>query len=181
SREKASFEDSAKLFSHLQRERKQAVILDALKIIDERVTSLEILYDGYPPMIYAELGLKQPMPIATMGDGFNRVFSLVLAMSAVQGGVLLIDEIENGLHYSIQTKIWKAIAKAAELFNVQIFATTHSFEMIRAAQEAFKETGEDDFRFYRLDRDPDTQDIEAVRYSPKTIDAAVRLEYEVRG
>ena len=52
-------------------------------------------------------------------------------------GVLLIDEIENGIHHTVQTDFWKFIFKlaATELFDVQIFSTTHSLEMVEAFAE----------------------------------------------
>jgi predicted ATPase len=181
SREKVELEQHAKLFTNIQKERKQSIVLEALTIIEPRIKSLEILYDGFPPMIYADIGLEQPIPILTMGDGIERVLSLVLTMSAAQNGILLIDEIENGLHYSIQKDVWKAIDEASKAFNVQIFATTHSREMVMAAHEAFKDAETYDFKYYRLDRDRETHDIEAVAYSERIMEAAEEMDAEVRG
>jgi hypothetical protein len=54
---------------------------------------------------------------------------------------LLIDEIENGLHYSVLKKVWKAIAQYARKSNSQIVTTTHSWESIEAAREKMGSTG----------------------------------------
>ena len=64
---------------------------------------------------------------------------------------IFIDEIENGIHHSVQCKVWQAIGQVARELDIQVFATTHSLEMIRAAYEAFKEDDMlDEFRYHRL-------------------------------
>jgi AAA15 family ATPase/GTPase len=63
-----------------------------------------------------------------------------------------VDEIENGLHYSVLKDVWKAIAHAARQANVQVFATTHSWECIQAAHQAFRECGPYELAYHRLDR-----------------------------
>ena len=75
-----------------------------------------------------------------MGDGINSVCHFVLTMMADELDYLFIDEIENGIHHSVQCKVWKAIGQLARDLNIQVFATTHSLEMIRAAYEAFSKT-----------------------------------------
>jgi hypothetical protein len=177
SRSQVSNEDNSRRFSKLKIERKIDILVNSLKIIEPRLGNIDLLSDG----IYGDVrGMHQLVPLSSMGEGIGRIASLVLAISEAETGVVAVDEIENGLHYSIQADVWRAIARAAELFNVQIFATTHSFEMIRAAQEAFQEMGEHAFRFYRLDRE-ENDDIKAVKYSPKTMSAAISMNFEVRG
>ena len=110
-----------------------------MQVIESTLKDLEILYDGYQAAIYADLGMNQLMPLTSMGEGMNRMLSLVLAMSDSQVGVVFVDEIENGIHYSIQRRFWRAIFELSQEHKVQVFATTHSYEMIRAAYEAFSE------------------------------------------
>ena len=69
-----------------------------------------------------------PVPLGSMGDGMLRVLQIILKVFSAQGGFLLIDEFENGLHYSVQEKIWALIFKLAEQLNIQVFATTHSWD-----------------------------------------------------
>ena len=54
------------------------------------------------------------------------MLGLVLSMSEASGGLLLIDEIENGLHHSVQEEVFSILLDLAKSFDVQIFATTHS-------------------------------------------------------
>ncbi len=111
----------------------------------------------------------------------NRLASMLLAMSEIPNGLMFIDEIENGIHYSVQTKVWKAIGQMARELDIQVFATTHSLEMVRAAYEAFSEKDKlDEFRYHRLDRDREGN-IEAVTYNESGIEAAMSTNWEIRG
>jgi AAA15 family ATPase/GTPase len=124
--------------------------------------------------------MNQLVPLSVMGDGVTRLTSLVLAVATFRNGIIVVDEIENGLHYSILADIWKAIATAAHTFNTQIFATTHSREMILAAHQAFSERETYNFRLHRLDRSKKTGQIKAVTYDKETLEAAIDSDFEVR-
>ena len=77
-------------------------------------------------------GLPSPVPLSSMGDGIQRVLQLTLKLLAAKGGFLLIDEFENGLHYSVQEKLWQLIFELSEQLDVQVFATTHSWDCIES-------------------------------------------------
>jgi AAA15 family ATPase/GTPase len=47
-----------------------------------------------------------------------------------ENGILLIDDIELSLHYTTYHYLWAVLILLSEHFNFQIFATTHSIEMI---------------------------------------------------
>jgi AAA15 family ATPase/GTPase len=93
-------------------------------------------------------------------------------------GVALVDEIENGLHHSILSKVWQVIGDAARRFDTQIFAATHSFECIQAAHQAFEKSESYDFQLHRLERIAGK--IQAVTYDQETLAAAVKSDLEVR-
>lgn len=82
--------------------------------------------------------MARPVSLGSLGDGMLRVLQLSLRIFSARGGFFLIDEFENGLHYSVQEKIWALLFKMATKLDVQIFATTHSWDCIesfaRAAQ-----------------------------------------------
>ena len=85
---------------------------------------------------------RSRVPLKTFGDGLNRVFGIILSLCNARNGVLLIDEIENGLHYSVQTAVWRTLFRLARDMNVQVFATSHSWDCVRAFQEAAAESPE---------------------------------------
>ena len=61
-----------------------------------------------------------------------RIFGIALALENAKDGLLLIDEVENGLHYSVQPDVWRFLFQAATKLNVQVFATTHSYDCIKS-------------------------------------------------
>jgi ABC-type multidrug transport system ATPase subunit len=99
------------------------------------------LVSGGLPMINGDIGIGRLIPLPLLGEGTVRLLEILLAISTTRDGVVLIDEIENGLHYSVLKKVWKAIAQYARKSNSQIVTTTHSWESIEAAREKMGSTG----------------------------------------
>jgi energy-coupling factor transporter ATP-binding protein EcfA2 len=102
--------------------------------------------------VIVDIGLSELMPLTQTGQGVNRLMSILADIIGESPNVLLIDEIENGLHHSVQQQIWTGLAEAAEKLNVQIFATTHSDECLRAANAAFQSRPNYDFSVIQLFR-----------------------------
>ena len=113
-----------------------------------------------------------------MGEGVGRLLSLLLAILQTPGGVVLIDEVENGLHYSVMKPVWQAIAQAARQADMQVFATTHSWECIQAAHQAYKGSGPYELRYFRLDRL--AENIVAKSLDEPRFDAVEKTDLEVR-
>jgi predicted ATPase len=76
--------------------------------------------------------VSRPVPLNSLGDGMLRVLQLALKLFPAKGGFLLIDEFENGLHYSVQEKVWSLLFDMAEKLDIQVFATTHSWDCIES-------------------------------------------------
>lgn len=115
--------DLAELF---KRNRKDT-ILALLKLFDTRINSIEILTDD----IYIGFeGMSQMLSVSMMGDGLRRYLNIVASAANPLIDILLIDEIDNGLHYSVYKKLWQALFALAEASNKQIFVTTHSKETL---------------------------------------------------
>ena len=76
-----------------------------------------------------------PIPLKSFGDGVNRLFGMILSLVSAKGGVFIIDEIETGFHYSIMPKVWQAIFTLAQELDIQVFASTHSLDCVRAFSE----------------------------------------------
>ena len=157
-------------------------ILDCLRKVDPRIKRLITIQNPPTPMIYVDVGLSRPVPMGFLGDGIGRLFSMALAFHNASDGAILIDEIENGLHYSKLKAIWERVHWLSREFDVQVFATTHSYECIRAAQAAFKMNEvSDEFAYIRLQRNQRTQRIECVPYDdPEAFDYAMEYGREVR-
>jgi AAA15 family ATPase/GTPase len=163
----------------LKRRKKQVEKL--LREIDPRLEAVEALRIGdqqSPPLIYADLGFSEMIPVTQLGQGFNRLLDIYSEIVVEDAKVLLIDEIENGLHYSVMPVIWKGLFQAAKEFDVQIFATTHSWECILAADEAARADGNYDLALIRLDRVKD--DIKATLINENSLSTAKELHWEMR-
>ena len=152
------------------------MLVEALRIIEPKLQNVIDSSANGMPIIWGDVGLSEMVPLYTMGEGMTRLARIILGMSSAPGGILLIDEIENGFHHSVQVKAWKAIACAAEQFDTQVFATTHSYECFENAVNAL---GAEGFRFIRPRKTRDGGN-EAVVYSSEMIDVAVRHYMEVR-
>lgn len=109
-----------------------------MRLVDDRIRHVEVLLSGNQPHLYVELQDGLVLPINLLGDGAVAMARYILgAVQAGRDGVLLIDEIDNGIHWSVQPAMWKAVRVAARRLNVQVVATTHSRECITAAVDAF--------------------------------------------
>lgn len=92
------------------------------------------------------------VPLHSMGQGAVRLFEIATELIKNSNGILLIDEAENGLHYSIQRGFWRMVLQTAQANNVQVIATTHSLDCIRSFAEAANENKEVEGVLYRLSR-----------------------------
>ena len=170
--------EDAERFKAFAAERKTQELVKTLQVVDPRLQHLELLPHGGVYMIHADLGIGRLVPLAVAGDGLRRLASFVLTIANAPGGVLLVDEIENGFHHSILRNVWRVIAEAAQRFDTQVFAPTHSWECIVAAHEAFSEALEYDVRVHRLERIG--EEIKDVVYDQRTMAAALDSGFEVR-
>ena len=118
------------------------------------------------------------MPLKSMGDGMTRIFHIILALVNARNGFLLVDEFENGLHWSVHPKLWNIIFRLAEDLNVQVFVTTHSQDCIRGFHAIWKEQ-EEKGSFYRLDPDSD-MGARVTAYHCETLSDALEMDVEVR-
>jgi len=109
-------------------------VIDAMRIIAPETDDFALLPSGsMAPSIRVRVNTEaEPIPLKTMGDGMNRLFGLGLALVCSKDGILLVDEIENGIHWSVLPDVWKFVLKVAKRLNVQVFATTHSNDCLKA-------------------------------------------------
>jgi len=178
SRLRISFKEEATLFGNLDVLGNQELLLNVLKIIEPRLKRLSVVLLADEPILHGDIGLGRLVPLPYMGEGLVRLADLVMVIGNSPKGVVLIDEIENGIHYAVLPKVWRAIGEAAREFNVQVFATTHSLECIMAAHRAFSGGNTYDFRLHRLE-DVDGK-IRAITYDRESLEAAIDMGLEVR-
>ncbi len=129
--------------------------------------------------IFIKLKDAERLPLGSMGEGIYRLLSLAIYLVKSEGKCLLIDEIDTGLHYSVMEELWYFIVKIAQQFNVQVFATTHNSDCVRALAWLQTEQAElaKTTALYRIE--PNLK--KAIRYSAEELEIAARHHIEVRG
>jgi AAA15 family ATPase/GTPase len=113
---------------------KEIFVIEALKIIDPAAERIAFVGENRNERT-AVIKLSNStnvVPLRSMGDGMNRILTIILALVNAENGYLLIDEFENGLHYTVQKQLWNIVFNLAGKLNVQVFATTHSNDCIRS-------------------------------------------------
>jgi len=126
---------------------READCVTALRILEPRLKNVFFLpggafarHDGAVSGVYVELdGLQDRLPLGSFGDGMRHLLAFSLAMVQCSNGVLLFDEIDTGLHYSVMAKMWQLVVETACRSNVQVFATTHSSDCVRGLAQFCRE------------------------------------------
>lgn len=163
------------LFEKLLEKRKEADLVKFLQKIDPRIKSIM----AYKKTLMLDLqDLSYRIPLQYMGDGTQWAILFYLAIANCPNGVVLIDEIENGLHHSVMTSLFAEIQHIAQEFNCQIFATTHSEECLQAAIQGF-EKHPNDLRHIRINRISESEVISRT-YSLEDLKIALENDWEVR-
>jgi hypothetical protein len=170
--------EDAVLFGELQVRNEDDLVTKALQLVDPRVKRLAVAVVADEPVIHGDIGLERMLPLPLMGGGMVRLTSIILRIAVCRNGVVLLDEFENGLHHSLLPKVWRAVREAAQRFNVQIFATTHSHECIAAAHDAFSEKFPYDLRLFRLERRNGESTV--VKYDQEILETALESGLEIR-
>jgi AAA domain, putative AbiEii toxin, Type IV TA system/AAA ATPase domain len=168
----------AQQFSSLRKKKHDKDVIDALQIIEPSVQRIEVLSEPSGPSIYLDIGLDALVPLAVCGEGMVRQFSIILELIASRNGVLLIDEIDNGLHYTVMPTLWKFLGELAEKHKVQVFGTTHNDDIIRSALEVFAGK-EGMLGLFRIDKRGDRHAM--VAYDEEAMEAVRVVPFEVRG
>jgi AAA15 family ATPase/GTPase len=116
--------------------------------------------------------------LSSFGEGINRYIAILSAIWASKDGYLLIDEIENGIHYTNYPKLWKLIFEASKLANCQLFITTHSKECIEAFNE---QSTQDDGAYFEFYRNQKTGKITAKGRDHEQLEYALTHQGSIRG
>jgi hypothetical protein len=162
----------------------ESLVLQALQFLDPGIERIASQAGGPYPwnqarggFIVKRKGWEQPVPIGSMGDGMWRMLAMAIAITQSRGGFLLVDEIDTGLHYTVMSQMWKLIFNAARELDVQVFATTHSYDCVYSlAQICNAKEGGDHVTVQRIDPGKGR----SVPYDEAEITVAASREIEVR-
>lgn len=163
------------------------------KLRDHIVKALQLIAPGIREVVFVPTGKgksepvviyddTRSLPLRGLGDGASRLFQMMLALVVTRGGLVLFDEFENGLHWSVQPQAWDLIFHLATTLDLQVFATTHSWDCVRAFQAATEKSGRDGmlFRLGASVRKSTKGKIIATSYGGEDLARATRAGLEVR-
>lgn len=153
-------------------------LVDELRLIDPRIERLGASGDDEPRLMVKLHGFDQPVPLGDLGGGISRLTQLWLSFALAGDGPLLIDEIDTGLHHSVMIEMWRQIGQLGVERDVQIFATTHSWDCVAALGQmcALDEVRDGDVTLQRLEAGK----TRAVRYDASEVTMASDDGIEVR-
>ena len=161
-------------------------VINCLKIIDNDIVRLALVNNNpenkisrYPDRIpIIKLENDERLPLKNMGDGVTRLFHTILSLVNAKDGYLLIDEIDNGLHWSVHEELWEIIFKLSEKLNIQVFATTHNKDTIYAYEKIWSKNIEKG-AFIRIEKNNE-RNIRARQYSFDNLKNSIETDVEVR-
>lgn len=163
-------------FAVIQRKKQVLKVVSLLKEIEPQISDLRLNEVG---LLEADNGLPGLIPVNLMGGGIVKMLSVSLAMLDSKDGIVLIDEIENGLQHSAQKTLWKAVFSWAQELNIQVFATTHSLECVNAFCSSIETSlFESEAKLFRIERKDEK--FRAVEYTKDILSESLESDWEVR-
>lgn len=131
---------------------KKTMLIEALKSFDRDITDIVTVLENGETFVYVKFKSKEAIPLTYMGDGINKAVSLLLCIINLPDGVLLIDEVENGLYFGLYEEIIPVMIDTALGVNCQIIMTTHNKDLISATARIMEEKSKlDKISYIRMD------------------------------
>jgi len=166
------------IFDKIKEERKREQLNKILNEFDKNILEFDIINDK--PHVFLK-SQEKFQDVAELGHGLKRYIAIISSILINKNGLLFLDELENGIHYTNLDELWKVILKTSEEANVQVFATTHSKECIESYARMAKKLDEknEDITYTYLTRLKDNS-LYASIYTKDILETAIQQEHEVR-
>ncbi len=170
-----------KKYSGMELNGEEKYLLEGFQIIDNSISEIKIISLNQPSL-YLKRENEPLMPMVAFGDAISKIAEIVTAIISNKGGLMLIDEIENGIHSSKQTAVWGLIFRLALKFEVQIFATTHSKEMALAFNTvALEQESDQTAKYIEMMRHFKTKKIKGLVYDRDMLQYKLNRNKAFRG
>ena len=175
----ATSDEYLQRYSDMVRDGHKPALTEAINLILPGIKDIELLTDkAGKSYLSANTSTGARLPLQALGGGVVRLFRLYLNFFTARNGMVLVDEVENGLHYSVLQDLWRLVRRTMDEWNVQFVATTHSSECIEAAMAAF-ESEPSDLSIHKLYAD-ESGNVRATTFTGETLEGARDLNLEVR-
>ena len=119
--------------------RRETDVVEAMRILVPDIDSVVFLAGRRRPnILVGRRDARFRLPVGTFGEGMRRLLAVSMALVGSEGGCLLIDEIDTGFHWRVMEDMWRLVVEGAARSNVQVFATTHSYDCIKGLGELIR-------------------------------------------
>lgn len=171
----SAFNLTEELSSIVRASRKDDIV-QLIKLFDSRINNIEVL----PDSTYVSYdGIENLIPISMCGDGLKKFLYIISCVAGNRNNLLLIDEIDNGIHFSAYPLLWSSIIKLAKRNNVQMMISTHSKEVLSVLAEVIDNANSLDICAYTITKGKDDI-MHSYRYDGSNIKTAIENHLELR-
>lgn len=176
--ESLKFEDMQPIWEDAIRANREHNVIHFLQALQPNVVALHFLSRGTPEILATVDGNENRVPLHSFGDGTRRFLAFSLLFSCLENGLLLVDEIDTGLHWTVMEDLWRLVIGAARDGDVQVFATTHSYDCIKGLASLLEQEPElaEEVSLQKLERQLDR----AVAFGGERLPRAVAHNIELR-
>ena len=144
-----NFYDISKQVSSIIIEKGKDKVIKILQMVDPAIRDFQMINGN---SIMFDIGAPKLVSLQVMGDGIMRLLAIISTIKTVENSIMLVDEIDNGLHHTVMDILWKAVFAACREYNVQLFATTHSYECIQSFKDNLADDRNSDASVIRIER-----------------------------
>lgn len=164
-------------YARIVKQKENQTIIDVMNLIEPRIKSVQLVGDE----VMVDIGLSQLLPINVLGDGIRKIFSILVTIAYCRNGILLVDEVDNGFHYSAMKILWDAILRMARENNVQLFISSHNIDSLKGLLQTCSSNPQEqeELSVYKLMRKPDDE-ILPLRYDYPKLQYMIDQEMEIR-
>ncbi len=170
-----SHESLSLIYKDVQKQDKENLLNKYLNEFDSNIENFKIIGDDPQCKVQGEY-----RDITEFGDGLKHYISIICALFQCENGYLFIDEIDNGIHYTQLDRLWEIILILSEQNKCQVFATTHSKEMIDSFARVSEKLNEQDISYTTIIKNRESK-LKAITRSYGGLLGSLEDEREVRG
>ena len=117
--------------------KKDDLLVEYLRKINPQVQRITIHGD----IAFLDIGLAKMMPLNMFGSGMIRAVRILAECILSDIRILLVDEIEYGLHHSAIEHLLTTLLTLTIEDGIQVFATTYSIDVVQALQQVLSQPG----------------------------------------
>ena len=115
------------LYSNIVKNKNKNLLIEKLQLFDSNISNIELINEDFS----VDIGKDILLPINYLGTGIISIVYLIIYMLNSGNGILLVDELENGIYYKKFADLIRTLDSLSHELNVQLFITTHSNDFIR--------------------------------------------------